>query len=114
MLSGPARPMSVLRLGRASRQPYSRSALLTAAPAVNGVNAYDAGYVAQFGFKGANRRAIIHTRAEGITGVTGKNGWCIHWALGVPLNWSIGVDVIPRGTSVIVATRCVVGLWLRS
>ena len=78
---------------------------------MNGVNDYDAGYVAQFGFKGANRRAMIHTRAEGITGVTGKGGWYLHWNLGVPLNWSIAVDTIPRGTSIILATRYACTAW---
>ena len=78
---------------------------------VDGSNAYDAGYVAQFGLKGSSRRVLINTRAESITGVTGKGGWYLHWSLGVPLKWSIVVDTIPRGTSIILATRYACTAW---
>ncbi|KXZ43781.1 hypothetical protein GPECTOR_80g141 [Gonium pectorale] len=72
---------------------------------VNNVNDFDAGYVAQFGFTGANRRASIITRLEGISGLTGKNGWYVHWTMGAPKTFSVKVEQVPRGTSVIYATR---------
>ncbi|KXZ51321.1 hypothetical protein GPECTOR_13g808 [Gonium pectorale] len=68
-------------------------------------NDFDAGYVTQFGYKGANRRYTILTRVEGITGLTGKQGWYVHWTLGAPKFHSIRVEQIPRGSSIIYATR---------
>ncbi|KAG2494043.1 hypothetical protein HYH03_007689 [Edaphochlamys debaryana] len=70
-----------------------------------GTSYYDAGAVAQFGPKGAARRQTVLTRVEYITGLTGKTGWYVHWALGAPKVMEINIDTIPRGTSVILATR---------
>ncbi|KAG2489710.1 hypothetical protein HYH03_011817 [Edaphochlamys debaryana] len=74
-------------------------------PSVDGTNAYDAGVVTQFGFTGAATRATVLTRTEGVTGLTGKTGWYVHWALGAPRVFSVEVDTVPRGTSVVYATR---------
>ncbi|KAG2447710.1 hypothetical protein HYH02_007170 [Chlamydomonas schloesseri] len=74
-------------------------------PSINNVNIYDAGVVTQFGQTGANRRATIITRAEGVTGLTGRGGWYAHWSLGAPKYVKVHVESVPRGTSIIFATR---------
>ncbi len=68
-------------------------------------NEFDAGAVYQFGYKGAAARSTIMTRTEGVTGLTGKGGWYVHWTLGAPKNFEVHVDQLPRGTSIIYATR---------
>ncbi|KAG2454241.1 hypothetical protein HYH02_001275 [Chlamydomonas schloesseri] len=72
---------------------------------INNVNAYDAGVVAQFGLTGASRRATIMTRSEGVTGLTGRGGWYVHWALGAPKTLQVHVETVPRGTSILYASR---------
>ncbi|KAG2444074.1 hypothetical protein HYH02_009017 [Chlamydomonas schloesseri] len=74
-------------------------------PPINDVNTYDAGVVTQFGFQGASRRAMIITRLEGVTGLTGRGGWYVHWALGAPKTIQVWAESVPRGTSILYASR---------
>eukprot|EP00198_Chlamydomonas_reinhardtii_P011745 XP_001701082.1 predicted protein [Chlamydomonas reinhardtii] len=80
-----------------------QSSLLS--PGINNINIYDAGVVAQFGFTGANRRASIITRSEGVTGLTGRGGWYVHWNLGAPKTMRVWAETVPRGTSILYASR---------
>ncbi|KAG2451086.1 hypothetical protein HYH02_004354 [Chlamydomonas schloesseri] len=72
---------------------------------VNNVNIYDAGVVTQFGLTGANRRAMVITRLEGVTGLTGRGGWYVHWRLGAPKTIQVWAETVPRGTSILYASR---------
>ncbi|KAG2425540.1 hypothetical protein HXX76_013584 [Chlamydomonas incerta] len=74
-------------------------------PGINNINIYDAGVVAQFGLTGASRRATIITRSEGVTGLTGRGGWYVHWNLGAPKTVQVWAETVPRGTSIIYASR---------
>jgi hypothetical protein len=37
--------------------------------------------------------------------MTGKGGWYVHWNLGAPKQWRVEVSTVPRGSSIILATR---------
>ncbi|KAF5840653.1 hypothetical protein DUNSADRAFT_16026, partial [Dunaliella salina] len=64
-----------------------------------------AGYAAQFGLRGAQNRSVPFTRNEGTVGVTGVNGWYIHFRHGVTPLLEVYPNQIPPGTSIVFATR---------
>ncbi|KAI3430644.1 hypothetical protein D9Q98_005237 [Chlorella vulgaris] len=63
------------------------------------------GYVAVFGYRGAEARKMDITRNEGVTGITGDSGWYFHFYGGAPKYQEVWLSQLPVGTHIIYASR---------
>ena len=44
-------------------------------------------------------------QSQGVTGLTGRGGWYVHWNLGAPKTMRVWAETVPRGTSILYASR---------